>query len=172
MTLIYPSEDLRIMDYNRVLRTLGGLSSQEFLSKLEKCFNVTKVSGPATARFVISLYLDTQWYRCEVKPEVILESQADAVSSLDVTILSDKVLKDILGITNVRNDSRVDFVGGSRGMAGLVMRCQQDCVAAFAIHPVNIDDLITVADQGLCMPPKSTWFEPKPRSGFVVRIFD
>jgi len=172
MTLIYPSEDLRIMDYNRVLRTLNGLDSSEFLGKLGKCFHVSKVDKPETARFVMSLYLDTQWYRCEVKPEVILESQKDAVDCLDVSILSDKVLRDILGITNIRNDSRIDFVGGSRGMAGLIKRCQQDCVAAFAMHPVDIDDLLTVADRGLCMPPKSTWFEPKPRSGFVVRIFD
>lgn len=95
-----------------------------------------------------------------------------AVDALDVQILNDRVLRPILNIQDVRKDSRIDFVGGSRGLQGLVNRVGQDCVAGFAMHPVNIDDLLTVADQGLTMPPKSTWFEPKPRSGFVVRVFD
>ena len=94
------------------------------------------------------------------------------MSTLDVQILNDRVLRDILGITNVRQDSRVDFVGGSRGLKGLVKRCKEDSVAAFAMHPIGINDLLDVADAGLNMPPKSTWFEPKPRSGYVVRCFN
>lgn len=94
------------------------------------------------------------------------------MSTLDVQVLNDRVLRDILGIENVRTSSAVDFVGGSRGIEGLVRRCQEDSLAAFAMHPCNINELLDVADAGLNMPPKSTWFEPKPRSGFVVRVFD
>ena len=93
------------------------------------------------------------------------------IGYLDVQILHDRVLRDILGIENVKTDERVDFVGGSRGIDGLVRRCQEDSLAAFAMHPIGIDDLLDVADAGLNMPPKSTWFEPKPRSGYVVRCF-
>ena len=94
------------------------------------------------------------------------------VASLDVQVLNDRVFRDILGIENVRTDNRVDFVGGSRGIDGLVRRCQEDSVAAFAMYPIGINDLLDVADAGLNMPPKSTWFEPKPRSGYVVRCFE
>lgn len=87
-------------------------------------------------------------------------------------MLNDRVFRDILGIENVRASSKVDFVGGSRGLEGLVKRCNEDSLAAFAMHPVSIDQLLDVADAGLNMPPKSTWFEPKPRSGYVVRVFD
>lgn len=86
--------------------------------------------------------------------------------------MNDYVIEKIIGIKNVRNDKRIDFVGGIRGLDELVKRCKDDCVAAFAMHPVEIDDLIKVADAGKIMPPKSTWFEPKPLSGFVVRVFD
>ena len=86
--------------------------------------------------------------------------------------MNDYVLDKILGITDVRNDKRIDFVGGIRGLPELVKRCQDDCVAAFAMHPVRIEDLLKVADKDMIMPPKSTWFEPKPRSGFVLRMFD
>ena len=123
------------------------------------------------------MFIDDQWYKCTVRDDVIQKQLAEhkgngEVSTLDVQILNDRVLRDILGITDVRNDSRVDFVGGSRGLNGLVKRCQQDSVAAFAMNPIRIDDLLSVADAGLNMPPKSTWFEPKPRSGYVVRCFD
>ena len=93
------------------------------------------------------------------------------IGHLDVQILNDRVLRDILGIENVKTDERVDFVGGSRGTDGLVRRCEEDSLAAFAMHPISINDLLDVADAGLNMPPKSTWFEPKPRSGYVVRCF-
>lgn len=87
-------------------------------------------------------------------------------------VLNDRVIRDILGIENVRTSSDIDFVGGSRGIEGLIKRCSDDSLAAFAMHPCSIDELLDVADAGLIMPPKSTWFEPKPRSGYVVRVFD
>lgn len=94
------------------------------------------------------------------------------VATLDVQVLNDRVLRDILGIENVRTSSAVDFVGGSRGLDGILTRCNEDSLAGFCMHPVSIDQLLDVADAQLNMPPKSTWFEPKPRSGYVVRVFD
>lgn len=96
----------------------------------------------------------------------------DPIKSLDVQLLNDIVLEPILGIKDLRTDRRIDFVGGIRGLKELEKRCNEDCKAAFAMHPVVIDDLMAVADAGMIMPPKSTWFEPKPRSGFVVRLFN
>ena len=123
------------------------------------------------------MLIDGTWYECRVKDEAIQKCVDDfggdrTVSTLDVQVLNDRVLRDILGIENVRTSQNVDFVGGSRGLEGLVKRCQEDCLAAFCMHPVSIDQLLDVADAGLIMPPKSTWFEPKPRSGYVVRVFD
>lgn len=105
-----------------------------------------------------------------MKPEFI--NKEDPIKSLDVQILNDRVLDDILGIKDVRNDKRIDFVGGIRGTQELEKRCNEDSVAAFSLYPLAIEDLFKVADSGMIMPPKSTWFEPKPRSGFVVRVFD
>lgn len=119
-----------------------------------------------------SLFLKehNKWYNCAVKSEY--RSTKDPVKNLDVQILNDLVLDKILGIKDVRTDKRIDFVGGIRGLKELEKRCKDDSVAAFAMHPVEINDLLQVADAGLIMPPKSTWFEPKPRAGFIVRVFD
>jgi len=130
-----------------------------------------------SGRGAVTLLIDDLWYECRIKDEAIEKTVqefggAQAVSTLDVQVLNDRVLRDILGIENVRTSSAIDFVGGSRGLEGLVKRCSEDCLAAFCMHPVSIDQLLDVADAGLNMPPKSTWFEPKPRSGFVVRVFD
>lgn len=114
--------------------------------------------------------MEGTWYSLEINDSIIPKS--DPVKSLDVQLLNDHVLGPILGIKDLRNDKRIDFVGGIRGLQELEKRCQDDCVAAFAMHPVVIDDLMSVADARMIMPPKSTWFEPKPRSGFVVRVFD
>ena len=121
--------------------------------------------------------IDGQWYECSIKDAAIEQSVREnggqkAVGALDVQVLNDRVFRDILGIENVRTSPKVDFVGGSRGLEGLVKRCSEDSLAAFAMHPVSIEQLLDVADAGLNMPPKSTWFEPKPRSGYVVRVFD
>jgi uncharacterized protein (DUF1015 family) len=116
------------------------------------------------------LHLNGTWYKCEISNSVIPSD--DPVRSLDVQLLNDRILDKVLGITDVRTDKRIDFVGGIRGLKELERRCLEDCVAAFAMNPVEIEDLIKVADSGMIMPPKSTWFEPKPRDGFVVKVFD
>jgi uncharacterized protein (DUF1015 family) len=105
-----------------------------------------------------------------VKEEKI--DRSTPVSMLDSQILTELILNPVLGIADIRGDDRIDFVGGIRGLDALMKRCSEDCVAAFALHPVTLDELMKVADAGMIMPPKSTWFEPKPRSGFVVRCFD
>jgi len=184
MTIIYPSNQLDIMDYNRVLTNLNGLTGSEFLQRLQQGYgNIEKMEASRTSnpkplvQGTTSLFIDDQWYNCTVRPEIIEESVKKAngrreVATLDVQLLNDRVLNDILGIENPRNDARVDFVGGSRGIQGLYDRMNTDSLAAFALHPISIEQLLDVADAGLSMPPKCTWFEPKPRSGFVVRVFD
>lgn len=116
------------------------------------------------------MLLGSKWYACTIDPKVVPAS--DPVKSLDVQLLSDLVLSPILGIKDLRTDKRIDFVGGIRGLQELERRCNLDCEVAFAMHPVQIGDLFKVADAGHIMPPKSTWFEPKPRSGFIARVFN
>ncbi|CDW79948.1 UNKNOWN [Stylonychia lemnae] len=176
MSILYPADQLQIMDYNRVLRSLNNLTNKEFIQKLSQFYQVSEHSNQSieavkpNRKHQFSLYLkDDKWYNCELKPEY---TQQDPVKNLDVQLLNDLVLDNILGIKDVRTDKRIDFVGGIRGLKELEKRCADDCVAAFAMNPVIIDDLLLVADSGLIMPPKSTWFEPKPRAGFIVRVFD
>ena len=116
-----------------------------------------------------SLLIDSVWYSLQLDSSKI--DMSSPVSCLDSQILTDLILTPVLGITDVKNDSRIDFVGGIRGIGALEDRCNKDCVAAIAMYPNTIEELIAVADANLIMPPKSTWFEPKPRSGFVVRCF-
>ena len=123
------------------------------------------------------MLLENKWYECKIRDDAVEKVVKEhggrrEVATLDVQVLNDRVLRDILGIENVRNSSAVDFVGGSRGLEGLIRRCNEDSLAAFAMHPVSIEQLLDVADAQLNMPPKSTWFEPKPRSGYVVRVFN
>ena len=185
MSIIYPSDNLnQIMDYNRVIKTFNGrfTSSADFISALNLNFaDVREYADQSKVRparsGITSLLIDGKWHECVIRDEavqaVINEHNGQReVASLDVQVLNDRVLRDLLGVENVRASNVVDFVGGSRGLEGLVKRCNIDSVAAFAMHPVTIDKLLDVADAGLNMPPKSTWFEPKPRSGYVVRVFD
>ena len=182
MSIIYPSDNLEILDYNRVLKNLNTLPAEKFINKLKANFaDVRRFPDQNDVRpkrrGVTSLLIDGTWHECVIKPEAVAKTVAElggreSVGALDVQVLNDRVLRDILGIENVRTSSAIDFVGGSRGLEGLVKRCETDCLAAFCMHPVTIDQLLDVADDGLNMPPKSTWFEPKPRSGFVVRVFD
>lgn len=165
------------MDYNRVLRSLNGLSSTEFIDKLMKYFDITVKADQSLEgvkpkeKHTCSLFLKgDKWYDCRLKSEYIQGN--DPVKNLDVQLLNDLVLNNILGIKDVRTDKRIDFVGGIRGLKELEKRCNDDCVAAFAMYPVQIDDLLTVADSGKIMPPKSTWFEPKPRAGFIIRTLE
>ena len=174
MALHYPADNLMILDYNRVLRSLNGLSTTEFIAKLSEHFNITEIAEGASTKpeklHNFSLFIENKWHTMALKDEFL--DQSTPITQLDSQILTDLVFAPILGITDLKKDNRIDFVGGIRGHKELERRCQIDCIAAIALHPCSIHELMNVADANLIMPPKSTWFEPKPRSGFCVRIFE
>ena len=168
LSVLFPDQQLMIMDYNRVIKSLNGLTEQEFLEKASEIFEIKKAGSKAVKperKGCFSMYLGGSWYQCAVKPEDIPE---DPVEGLDVSLLQNKLLSPLLGITDPKTDSRIDFVGGIRGVEELVRRCSLDCVAVFAMYPTSIQELFAVADAGRLMPPKSTWFEPKLRSGLLI----
>lgn len=175
MSLLYPADNLLVMDYNRVLKTLNGMSEDEFMSGITENFELRLLEEGETSQVPcqhsFSLYIGGKWYRMVLKPEK-LEGADDPVSILDSEILTRKLLDPILGIKDLKKDERIDFVGGIRGHEELERRCTVDCVCAIALYPCSVDELLNVADASLIMPPKSTWFEPKPRSGFVVNVFE
>ncbi|MCQ2973574.1 MAG: DUF1015 family protein [Bacteroidales bacterium] len=170
LAVIFPDNQLKIMDYNRVIKDLNGLSEQEFLNKISQSFIVenkgTEIYKPAKLH-EMSLYLNKNWYRIEAKPGTYNDS--DPIGVLDVTILTKQVLEPILNITDLRTSKRIDFVGGIRGLKELKKRVDSgEMVAAFAMYAVSMDQLLNIADTGNIMPPKTTWFEPKLRSGLVI----
>ncbi len=220
LSVLFPEEELRILDYNRVLKDLGGMSAEELLRKLEADFAIEKLTylsqmetlqeGSAENRIEenripvsgaegsesemvkqqtskrnaaegrrakdirrpagkgeFSLYLDGSWYKLSAKPHCFSE---DPVENLDVSILQTRVFAPYFGIEDPKTDGRIDFVGGIRGLDELERRCREDCEAAFALYPTDIRELFAVADAGRLMPPKSTWFEPKLRSGIFIHM--
>lgn len=170
LSVLFPDEELKIMDYNRVVKDLNGLSAEGFLKKMEEIFDVTPLAGDPKpqAKGTFSMFLEGQWYQCIVRAE---DRSEDPVEGLDVSILQNLLLAPVLGICDPKNDPRIDFVGGIRGLKELERRCQTDAKAAFAMYPTDISELLKVADAGLLMPPKSTWFEPKLRSGLFIHEF-
>jgi uncharacterized protein (DUF1015 family) len=171
LSVIFPDDEMQILPYNRVVKDLGGRSPDAFLEALGESFEIeeTDVAEPDHPhRF--GLFVDGKWYRLVAKPTAF--DAKDPVKSLDVSILQERVLSPLLGIENPRTDDRVDFVGGIRGTKELEKRCEQGWGAAFALYPTTIEQLLSVADAGKIMPPKSTWFEPKLRSGIVVHPLD
>ncbi len=171
LAVLFPHDQLRIMDYNRVVKDLNGLAPDDFLAKVREKFAVqeAKQARPdAVHRF--GMFLGGVWYALEAKPGTF--PAGDAVRSLDVAILQENVLAPILGIADPRTDKRIDFVGGIRGLGELERRVNRGWALAFALFPTSLDQLMSVADAGLVMPPKSTWFEPKLRSGLLVRTLD
>ena len=176
LAVIFPENQLYVMDYNRVLKDLNGLAPSEVKEKIEAKFDLTElnVADPENAkpkkRSEFSMYLDGKWYSMAPKAGVVPEN--DPVNSLDVAVLQNNVLDPILGIDDPRTNNRIDFIGGIRGLKELVRRCGEDCKVAFALYPTGMDQLIAIADAGEVMPPKSTWFEPKLRSGMVVKTLD
>ena len=170
LSVLFADEELMIMDYNRVVKDLNGLSEDEFLAKVQEIFQVRRIDRaerrPAK-KGDFSLYLDGQWYTCTVRDE---NRSEDPVKGLDVSLLQELLLAPVLGITDPKRDARIDFVGGIRGLDELERRCSAsgDGVCAFAMYPTDIRELFAVADAGLLMPPKSTWFEPKLRSGLFI----
>lgn len=169
MAVLFPDKDLRIFDYNRVIKDLNGLSVSEFLAAVSAKFTIeeigTEIYTPSK-KHEFGMYLTDRWYRLSLIPTAVDES--DIIKSLDVTILQDCVLAPILGIGDPRKDKRIDFVGGIRGLKELEKRVHEDMAVAFALYPVAIEDLLSVSDQGMVMPPKSTWFEPKLGSGLFI----
>jgi uncharacterized protein (DUF1015 family) len=171
LSVIFPDNQMQILDYNRVLKDLHGNSPEQFLAKLENAFTVEKVAGqckPGRAG-EFGMYLGRQWYRLTIKPELI--PQGDPVKRLDVSLLQDNLIGPILGIADQRRDKRIDFVGGIRGLTELERRVDSGGMAvAFALFPTSMAQLMAVADAGEVMPPKSTWFEPKLADGLVSHL--
>ena len=174
LAVCFPESHLKIIDYNRVVKDLNGLSEEEFLAKIAENFEVEKkgaeIYHPACLHN-FSLYLGGEWYSLTAKPGTFCDS--DPIGVLDVTISSDLILRDILGIHDLRSDKRIDFVGGIRGLGELKRRVDSgEMKMALALYPVSMKQLIDIADTGNIMPPKTTWFEPKLRSGIVVHKLD
>ena len=168
LAVAFPDNELEILDYNRVVKDLNGMSSDEFLSRVFENFEIKKENEPyhPTERHTFGMYLDKEWYSLKAKKSVINEN--DPVARLDVSILQESLLEPILGIKDPKNDSRIDFVGGIRGLGELERRAKTDMRLAFSMYPTTTDDLIALADAGKIMPPKSTWFEPKLLSGLFI----
>lgn len=174
LAVAFPASHLKIIDYNRVVRDLNGLSPEEFIKAIEKNFTVEcigeNVYAPARLHN-FSLYLDGKWYSLTAKDGTYNDS--DPIGMLDVTVSSDLILRDILGITDLRSDKRIDFVGGIRGLRELKRRVDSGEMAmALALYPVTMQQLMNIADTGNIMPPKTTWFEPKLRSGLIIHKLD
>lgn len=174
MSVIFPDNQLKIIDYNRVVKDLNQLQPEEFLNKLSQVFLVEEKGSEIykpQALHNFSLYMQNKWYSLTAKPGTYNDN--DPIGVLDVTILSDLVLDKILDIKDLRTDKRIDFVGGIRGLGELQRRVDSgEMKAAFALYPVSMKQLIDIADTGNIMPPKTTWFEPKLRSGLVIHTLD
>lgn len=170
LSVLFPDDQLMIMDYNRVVKDLNGYSFQGFYKAVAERFDVTEITGCEDARpkekGTFTMYMEGHWFSCRIREED--KKPEDPVGGLDVSILQDRLLFPVLGIGDPKTDGRIDFVGGIRGTKELVRRCEEDCAVAFAMYPTSIGELFSVADAGMLMPPKSTWFEPKLRSGLFI----
>ncbi len=170
MSVIFPDNQLKIIDYNRVIKDLNGLTKEQLIALLEENFEVTLMGAEIytpSQLHEFSMYIDGNWYKLIAKPGTFNDN--DPIGVLDVTILSNLVLDKILGIKDLRTDKRIDFVGGIRGLGELKRRVDNgEMKVAFALYPVSMKQLIDIADTGNIMPPKTTWFEPKLRSGLVI----
>ncbi|MBD5197810.1 MAG: DUF1015 domain-containing protein [Bacteroidales bacterium] len=170
LAVAFPASHLKIIDYNRVVRDLNGLTPEEFIGRLKENFDVKEMGEEEyrpTGLHNFSMYLGGKWYSLTAKEGTY--NDQDPIGVLDVTVSSDLILRDILGITDLRSDKRIDFVGGIRGLGELKRRVDSgEMVVALALYPVTMDQLMAIADTGNIMPPKTTWFEPKLRSGLVI----
>lgn len=171
LSVLFADEELMIMDYNRVVKDLNGHSKEELIRDIQKVYDITGTSTlchKPEKKGQVSMFLDDTWYSMEVKPAYQSEHPVDG---LDVAILQKYVLAPMFNIQDPKTDKRIDFVGGIRGIDELERRVHTDCAVAFAMYPTSIHELFSVADAGLLMPPKSTWFEPKLRSGLFIHTF-
>ncbi len=172
LSVIFPEREMTILDYNRVVKDLNGRSAEQFLTALAKSFAVTtseKPVRPASAHDY-GMYLAGHWYKLSIRPDLVSD---DPIGRLPITVLARNVIEPLLGIKDPRTDKRIDFVGGARGLEGLEARVKSgEMAVAFALYPTQMADLMAVADAGLIMPPKSTWFEPKLADGMVNHVLD
>ena len=172
LSVIFPHNQMKILDYNRVVTDLNGLTKENFLQKVQTCFSCEKAGSavaPSKAN-EFGMYLQGEWYRLNIKSSLI---PTDPVKRLDVSLLQDNVLQPLLGIADPRTDSRIDFVGGIRGLKELEKRVNSgEMTVAFSLFPTSMEDLMAVADDNQVMPPKSTWFEPKLADGLVSHVLD
>lgn len=172
LSVLFPDDQLMIMPYNRVVQDLNGLTREEFLKKTERYFVVTERGRKAFSpeqKGQVGMYLDGSWYQLDARPEICTD---DPVKGLDVSILQDRILGPLLEIGDPRTDSRIRFVGGIRGLSELERLVDSGAAVAFSMYPTSIRELFEVADAGLLMPPKSTWFEPKLRSGLFIHAIE
>jgi uncharacterized protein (DUF1015 family) len=173
LAVIFPARQMRILDYNRVVRDLNGLNVAVFLLAVGERYRVSLADGPLRpdSSGVCGMYLAGRWYRLQVRPELV--PLADPVRRLDVSVLAEQLLDPVLGISDLRRDTRIDFVGGMRGLGELERRVDRgEMAVAFAMYPTQMAELMAVADMGQVMPPKSTWFEPKLADGLVSLMLD
>ena len=171
LSVIFPGDELKILDYNRVVKDLNGLSEVQFFNEVIDRFEVCdakKLYSPED-KGIFGMYISGKWYKLRAHHDL---KSDDPVKGLDVSVLQDGLLGPVLGIGDPRTDKRIDFVGGIRGLGELEKRCREDMQVAFSMFPTSIDELFKVADEGLLMPPKSTWFEPKLRSGLFLHKID
>lgn len=173
LSIIYPDTELKVFDYNRTVKDLNGLSEEEFFSKVEESFYLSKSEGnkPVTPKkkHEFGMYMNKQWFILRAKDGSFDEN--NSIDSLDVSILQNNLLNPILGISDPTKSERIEFIGGIRGLKELENRADTDMKVSFSMYATTIDDIMNVADNDKTMPPKSTWFEPKPRSGIFIHKF-
>lgn len=170
LSVLFPDEELMILPYNRVVKDLNGYTQEEFLNKIKEKFDIAESDKQVSPdkKGTFGMYLGGKWYKLTAHKDIMSD---DPDCGLDVAVLQDNLLAPVLGIGDPKTDKRIDFVGGIRGLSELEKRCREDCVVAFSMYATSIAELFAVADAGKLMPPKSTWFEPKLRSGlFIHRI--
>ena len=168
LSVLFPDEELMILPYNRVVKDLNGMNREQFFEAVKEKFELEEIGKEPYApaeKGTFGMYLDNTWYALKVRPQY---KSTDPVKGLDVSILQDQLLGPVLGIGDPRTDKRIDFIGGIRGLKELERRVREDMEVAFSMYPTSIEELLAVADAGLLMPPKSTWFEPKLRSGLFI----
>ena len=177
LAVLFPSDQLRIFDYNRAVKDLNGHSVDEILALIAEKFDVEKADAPVNpdALHTFGMYLDGTWYKLTAHKNIYpttCDSKEDVVDALDVAILQRELLSPILGIEDPRTDARIDFIGGIRGLSELEKRANSDMKISFSLYPTSMEELMAVADAGLIMPPKSTWFEPKLMSGLFIHSLE
>ena len=167
LSVLFPDEELMILPYNRVVKDLNGYTQEEFLNKIKEKFDIAESDRQVSPdkKGTFGMYLGGKWYKLTAHKDIMSD---DPVDGLDVAVLQDNLLAPVLGIGDPKTDKRIDFVGGIRGLSELEKRCREDCVVAFSMYATSIAELFAVADAGKLMPPKSTWFEPKLRSGLYI----